>query len=430
MQDSSEDRLHRAMAAVRDEDMLRSRLEEIVRRKGLQTASVGVAVGGHELTLSTGAAAHAEANGPAAGNAQVAAGCLAKPLTAALLHDEVAAGRLSWDDEIAGVLTDRPLAMQRLAGIRLRHLPDHTHGLDAAELKAVPRCADGFIDVGALCAGLSAQPLFAPGRMYSYSHVGAWLAGAVLERVRGARYAALVRDRWPFAPVTHEVDFACPATGVGLAPTVTQWLAFARDALPRLRPGADGAHEDMALPGWHPSERAIVRGWKSYGQGWLGHNANLADCSALLRVQPSEQLAIVVSASGTNGAVFAASGVFGDLLPEFRNLRPPRLLRADEAAALPLHHHLGRYVQARSVIEVERDAQGALQMRVGARQDGINAQDAPASRLRAADGGLFLSESRGHPEFQFVQFIAEDPKSDCSHLWNGRQVWRKEAASQ
>jgi len=181
----------------------------------------------------------------------------------------------------------------------------------------------------------------------------------------------------------------------------------------------------MALPGWHPTEHSICHGWKCYGDGWLGHNANLSDRSAMLRINPGEQLAIVVSASEANGAVFAASGVFGDLLPEFRNLRPPRLLKADEALGLPLHDHVGRYIQARTTVDVTLDAQGALQLQVGERDQEV----VPASRLRAADRGVFLAESRGNPEFQFVQFIADDASSRSAYLWNGRQIWRREAAA-
>ena len=116
------------------------------------------------------------------------------------------------------------------------------------------------------------------------------------------------------------------------------------------------------------------------------------------------------------------TGVFGDLLPEFRNLRPPRLLRTDEAAALPVRDHVGRYGQARTVVEVTLDDQGALHLGVAPRNQDV----AATSRLRAADRGVFLAESRGNPEFQFVQFIADEASPGTAYLWNGRQIWRRE----
>lgn len=425
MQDSGDIRLQRAMAAVRDEQTLRGRLEEIVRRKGLQKVCVGVAVDGRELTLSAGAAEAHGVDATAASEAPVAAGCLAKSLTATLVNEAVVAGRVGWTDAVADMLARDAHSRRRLAGITVRHLLDHAHGLDASTIHRVPGAGDGFIDVGRLCEELGPQPLFAPGRMYSYSHVGAWLAGAMLERVGGTRYVTQLRERQLICDATYDGSAAiCPATGADLTLTLAQWLVFAQRCLAELQPRQDGTDGDMALPGWHPTERSIWRGWKCYGDGWLGHNANLSDRSAMLRINPAEQLAIVVSANEANGAVFAASGVFGDLLPEFRNLRPPRLLKADEIAGLSVQDHVGRYVQARTAVDVTLDAQGALQLQVGEREQ----EAGPASRLRAADRGVFLAESRGNPEFQFVQFIAHDASSGSAYLWNGRQIWRRESA--
>ncbi|HVJ61607.1 MAG TPA: serine hydrolase domain-containing protein [Tahibacter sp.] len=422
MQDSSDTRLQRALAAAKDESSLRGRLDAIVQRKGLQAVCLGVAADGRALTFSAGTA---ETEAADAADAPVFAGCLAKSLTATLVNDAVAAGRLAWTDAAADILAGDAQTQRQLAGITVRQLVDHAHGLDASTVRGVPRTGDGYIDVAALCGALDPQPLFAPGRMYSYGHAGAWLAGAVLERIGGARYATQLRERQICDAMYGESDAICSATGMALALTVTQWLAFAQRSCTHLQAPPDGTHDDRALPGWHPNEQAVRRGWKCYGDGWFGHNANLVDRSALLRVNPHERLAIVISASDPNGAVFAASGVFGDLLPEFRHLRPPRLLKADEVAALDVHAHVGRYVQARTTVEVTLDAQGALQLRAGERdRDAV-----PASRLRAADRGVFIAESRGNPEFQFVQFIDADASGASAFLWNGKQVWRRDGAA-
>ena len=101
---------------------------------------------------------------------------------------------------------------------------------------------------------------------------------------------------------------------------------------------------------------------------------------------------------------------------------PDRLLRTDEAAALLVRDHVGRYGQARTVVEVTLDDQGALHLGVAPRNQDV----AATSRLRAADRGVFLTESRGNPEFQFVQFIADEASPGTAYLWNGRQIWRRE----
>ena len=85
MQDSSDKPAERGLAAVRDRNVLRSRLDEIVRRKKLKHASIGVLVDGQQLVLASNEAVERAAN-------PVAAGCLAKLLTGSLVGDAVAGG--------------------------------------------------------------------------------------------------------------------------------------------------------------------------------------------------------------------------------------------------------------------------------------------------------------------------------------------------
>lgn len=249
----------------------------------------------------------------------------------------------------------------------------------------------------------------------------------MLETLHDVSYAEQLRAQGWTIEEPHGFTAAyCPAVGANLHLTIEQWLAFAQRSIDALHPDRDGVPSGLALPGWHPAERAIVRGWKSYGDGWLGHNGSLHDRSAALRINPRERIAIVVSAREPNGAIFAASGVFGDLLPEFRMLRPPRFLKQEEAAGLSLRGHVGRYIQAKTAVDVTADADDALHLSV--RDRSTEAPVSPTRRLRPADGGIFLSESGGNPEFMFVQFIAGNDASAPEYLWNGRQMWRREAS--
>jgi CubicO group peptidase (beta-lactamase class C family) len=420
MQDSRDIKQYDALARARDEMALRSRLDAIVARKKLRDACVGIYVGGRTLMLVAG-----NEDERTAGNIPVAAGCLAKLLTATLIGDAVAAGRIRWDDPVADRFARTSQERQTLAGVTVRHLLDHTHGLEASSIQQLPYRDDGFIDIRRLCGALASRPLIAPGLFYSYSHVGAWFGGALLENLHGARYATQLRahglmfEQDGDAPGTH-----CPASGADLRLTIEQWLVFGQRCIDMLDPDSVNALRYVTLPGWHPAEHGIVRGWKNYGDNWFGHNGNLQDCSAMLRINPRERIAIVVSACEPNGAFFTASGVFGDLLPEFRMLRPPRLLKAEETAQLLLHDHIGRYVRTQSTIEVTIDVRGALHLSVHQRLP--DAMQSPARRLRPADGGVFLSESGGDSEFLFVQFITDAAASAPTYLWNGRQVWRRE----
>jgi Beta-lactamase len=416
MHDSVDFSLQGALAAVSDEKALRARLDELATRKGLQDVCVGISIDGRKLMLAAGAGSAQEA--------PVAAGCLAKLLTAMLVTDLVIKGRIGWNDLVAEVLACSEHGRQQLAGITVRHLLDHTHGLDASAIPAVPRRDDGFIDVECLSKELTSPTLFPAGRMYSYSNAGSWLAAAMLEGICGVRYASQLREQQLiFEGVAGESMLICPATGADLTLTVEQWLAFAQRYSRLSQQPRNGLQEEMKLPGWHPAEHSICRGWKYYGDGWLGHNANLPDRSAILRVNPREQLAILVSANGASGAVFAALGLFAELLPEFRNIMPPRLLRAEELVGSSLQDHVGRYVQARAAVDITMDANGTLQLCV---HEGLAGEESsPVRRLRAAERGVFLAESAGHPEFLFVQFIANEASSPSAFLWNGRQVWRR-----
>jgi hypothetical protein len=427
--DLSDIRLQRAIAAASDERTLRSRLDDIVKRKGLRDVSVGVLVKGRALTLvASGAGAPTDGGGDARspGDAAVTAGCLAKLLTTSLMSEAVAAGHVSWGDLATDVLPCGARGRQLLTGITIRHLLDHSHGLDASVIGVVPYTADGFIDVEALCGEIDPQPLSSPGQMYSYCHVGAWLAGAALESIHGIRYGSQLCQRQLVAiDPSREVARVCPATGADLTLTVSEWLSFAERCVGQLQQTGGALPEQTKLPGWHPNERSIWRGWKHYGEGWLGHNANLPECSAILRINAREELAIILSAHKASGAAFAAAGIFGELLPEFRSLRPPRLLKPELTSALRLNQHIGRYKQARATVEITMDADGAL--RLGIIERTSDRKSPPPCRLRPAEGGVFLAESGGGAEFLFVQFIADETSAASAYLWNGRQLWRREA---
>lgn len=428
MQDSTEIKLQSALEALRDEQSVRGRLAAIVKRKRLKDVCIGVWDDGRTMMPAAGydaAVKECVIAMESARDTPIVAGCLAKQLTGALVSDVVEEGRIGWSDSVGDVLACDVRSRRLLHGIAVHHLLDHTHGLDASMVAGLPHRADGFIDVNGLCSALDTPPLCAPGSMYSYDHVGAWLAAAVLERVRGTSYASQLREhRLISSSMCDGADTICPATGADLALSVEEWLAFAQRSIARHRQTPDEAPQERKLPGWHPVERAICRGWKSYGEGWIGHNANLSDRSAMLRMNVQNRLAIMVSARDTNGALFAASGVFGDLLPEFRNLRPPRLLTPTESGALSLQNHVARYVQARTAVQISMDSQGTLHLCVQTREP--DAMLSVPRRLQPTREGVFLAELGGSADFLFVQFIGGTESSAPTHLWNGRQVWRRE----
>jgi CubicO group peptidase (beta-lactamase class C family) len=135
-------------------------------------------------------------------------GSLAKTLTAALLWELAAEGRLSLDDPVTRHLPDHPYAGQTLRDL-LAHrngLPDY--GLFEDDLKA--RGALHTPDLLALTAQRQPQPVRPPGVTVEYSNLGFDAAALVAERVTGRGIAQLWRERY-FAPLGLQGMFARPA---------------------------------------------------------------------------------------------------------------------------------------------------------------------------------------------------------------------------
>lgn len=135
-------------------------------------------------------------------------GSLAKTLTAALLWELAAEGRLSLDDPVTRHLPGYPYAGQTLRDL-LTHrngLPDYGAFEDDLKTRAVLHTPDLL----ALAAQRQPQPVRPPGVTVEYSNLGFDIAALVAERVTGRSVAELWRERY-FAPLGLQGMFARPA---------------------------------------------------------------------------------------------------------------------------------------------------------------------------------------------------------------------------
>jgi CubicO group peptidase (beta-lactamase class C family) len=135
-------------------------------------------------------------------------GSLAKTLTAALVHELVAEGRLNLDDPVTRHLPGYPHARQTLRDLVTHRsgLPDYGH-FDAHFKPGAVR------DTADLLAVLSKQkpaPAFAPGVQVEYANLGFDLAALVVEKVTGQKIAALWQERY-FKRLGMDSAFARPA---------------------------------------------------------------------------------------------------------------------------------------------------------------------------------------------------------------------------
>ena len=120
-------------------------------------------------------------------------GSVAKTLLAAGVLRLVSEGRLSLESPVSDLLPDMPLKNRWATTdpVRLRHLLDHTAGLDDARLSQVfsliagadTPLAHGFVRGGSLLHVRSR-----PGTRFSYSNMSYALVGRVIESVTGQRY--------------------------------------------------------------------------------------------------------------------------------------------------------------------------------------------------------------------------------------------------
>lgn len=363
------------------------------------------------------------------------AACLAKPITATLFAEAMVEHRLDWSSGIDDLLHVGPSSNAALAGITLRHLLNHTHGLDASALDCAPVTANGFIDAAALCAQLNARRLGEPGKIYSYSIAGPWLAGALIEQLKGRPYSHVLHERGFWRTEAGSMPLPprdiCPATGRELVLSVSQWLQFLELHLRKPSTGPEDARtralaflqsSPLALPGWNPAEQGVCLGWKYYGAGWFGHNSNVVGLSSLLRFNPEQDVAIVVEVSD-DAAFLALAGLFGMALPEIAHLRPPRLLAPQEIVGLKTDKYVGTYSRARGRLVITATPTGSLSLSTEtADSNGV----ASARALKPAESEIFIPEPRDNPELAFLQFVSADRAGAFEYAWNGKQLWRRE----
>lgn len=408
--------------AAADELSLGAQLMDVVARKHIGEVTIAMTGRGRSLFFAVGPGGRC-LDRLAARNTLNPVGCLVKPLTAMLVAEAVAQTRLGWHDEVAEILGARNIIGTRLAGVTVQQLLNHTHGLDASSVKCVPRAGDGCIDAASLCGALSARPLSVPGEMYSYSDVGGWLAGAVLEKLYRKPYMRILAAR-PFMRDSDALAVpegqVCASTGGALRLSAAQWIEFLDSHAEQI--STLGA-ERTSLPGWGLFEHGACSGWKAYADGWLGHNSNQTDYSAVLRFHPRERVGILVYAAGDGAAMLALAGVLGEAFPELLHFRIPRPVAQRNLPALKSDRYTGRFSRCDTQLAVQGGDGFPLSVSV------LDPQAAPVwscPHLRPGKDELFLPEPQDDLRFPFMQFVRPDASNRFEYVWNGRQLWRRE----
>jgi CubicO group peptidase (beta-lactamase class C family) len=160
---------------------------------------------------------------------RVQVGSVAKALVATGVLRLVTLGRIDLDSPLARYLPEVPVEnrWESDAPLRVRHLLDHTGGLDDARMWQVFSLradADAPLRDGLALQGQTLRLRHRPGDRFSYSNTGYLLLGMLLEAVTGTRYerwldaellAPLGMTRSTFAFVTQTGPDADPTLAMG-----------------------------------------------------------------------------------------------------------------------------------------------------------------------------------------------------------------------
>jgi hypothetical protein len=346
------------------------------------------------------------------------AGCLAKWVTHLLVMEAVRDGLFELSTPV------ERLVAGPLDGVLVRHLLEHSHGLDGADVHQAPLASDGRIALRAVLDRLETRErIHGAGRLFNYGHLGYILLGGLLETVRGVRFDELVKARLCALGIgeSRSGTWRCPATGAGglLSPSACvaiarhYWFGLgstARDVLTLRRP----------LPGFSWRDSGCSLGWRCEDRAWFLWVGSRVGGTAALRFNPKEGVGSLVA--GPDERVKALGEQLLELLwqiPAGALHRPAPLCTGPSAA----HSFEGSFAdsESRFTIAVE---DGGLRVDAMRSPQGASAVST-VQRLRAIGAGLFLAFPPDRRGLHLAEFIAEDNGDRVSHLWNGARAWRR-----
>jgi CubicO group peptidase (beta-lactamase class C family) len=390
---------------------------------GLPGMTLGLTTpAGFTTTLNFGYA-NADARTPIGPETLFQIGSISKSMTAAVIHQFAAAGRVRLTDTISSLLPMVPLPAGN--GITLQNLLDHTAGL--------PDDAPMFVP-GGLWTG------FAPGTHWSYSNTGYAILGRLAEHLGGkpldrllaerifsplamrrSRGAIIGADRLLYAQGYEAADLAAPfARGVPLKPAAWVDVTFgagcvastADDMMRWLRSLADAAQGRAGLGLPAPAARAFTSHFvpsdtpgMSYGNGlmhvanagrtYLHHTGGMVSFSSSFHVD---------TASGVGAFASSTISAFADYRPRLlTRFAVDALTSAAEGRPLPSPPDLATHIaNPAAYIGRYTGPAGAFEVRVGNPLTLIaNGREA---ELQPWGGEIFRTT---HPDFHAFNLMFE-----------------------
>lgn len=199
-----------------------ARMRALLAEQGMVGASWMLMDDGRVVTGAAGLR-EAGTDAPLAPDDRMHVGSVAKTMLAVGILRLVSEGRLALDMPVAQLLPEIVLHNPWNASdpVRLRHLLDHTSGLEDGSFRHVFTRAATLDSPLALAFGDGMTVRTRPGSEASYSNLGYVLAGLVIERTVGERYETYL-DRELLRPLgMHASSFSHAGAGAGLPALAT-----------------------------------------------------------------------------------------------------------------------------------------------------------------------------------------------------------------
>ncbi|MFF2958901.1 serine hydrolase domain-containing protein [Streptomyces sp. NPDC057963] len=414
-----------------------ARLAELADRHSVPGANLGILHRGELIAEAAVGLANTEAGIEATTDTLFQIGSISKVWTTTVAMALVDEGLLELDAPLASVLPELRLADEELTqGVTLRHLLDHTSGIDGDLFTDTGRGDDCLEKFVALLGDSS--PNHPLGATMSYCNAGFTLLGRVLEVVTGVQWDELMRERL-FRPLglTHTVTlpeealrFRAAIGHLGDPPAqAPQWglmrsagpagliCSTPREVLKFARLHLDnGVTEDgtkilsaesvtaMQTPQVElPDPYLLAQAW---GLGWFldtwdgqrvyGHDGGTIGQSAFLRVLPEADLAVCLLTNGGDTASFYRD-VFAEILQELAGVTMRTTIQpATEPVAVDPADCVGVYQRLSSRVEiVERDGGLVMLDRITGPLAELISDTEQEYELHPVEPGLFVVQRPG-----------------------------------
>jgi CubicO group peptidase (beta-lactamase class C family) len=371
---------------------LQARLDELRQKHGVPGAGVAVRHGHEEAAAFSGVSSLDRAE-PIGEHTLFELGSISKSYTATALMALVAAERLALDEPVVTYLPDLKLGEQARRSLTLRHLLNHTSGLDGDHIvdtgddaQALERYAATLGDV-AQVTGV--------GAVFSYNNTAYVLAGHLLEQTSGLHWRAAIQQllidplglhdtftsaaeapagRLATGHVQREGVLAvAPASGIprslepagGVCASARDVLAFAdvhlgrRDLLPtELRQMMSASSVSVADPSVGVAWGLGLSVARSADPRVIGHDGGTIGHVASLRILPELGIAVAAAVNSSSGGGLLMRELIDGLLQELGDVPP-------SPAVEPLPNGsgsnwpLGTYIREGFRIDVLADGPGA-----------------------------------------------------------------------